>query len=149
MKVKSLFFLALCFIGITSVSAGPFKIGTVEYDSLAAAIDAKDSYTHGHSRRVTDLSVGIALEMNLPKSYSENELKEKTTDRILAFRDENIYNWKNSGEKIAEYLIENGKTDQRTVLRLTVLIDVIIPYISTEGSPDRRLCKRSFLTTLL
>ncbi|MCR5483395.1 MAG: hypothetical protein K6E99_03195 [Bacilli bacterium] len=40
MKVKSLFFLALCFIGITSVSAGPFKIGTVEYDSLAAAVDA-------------------------------------------------------------------------------------------------------------
>ena len=40
MKVKSLFFLALCFIGITSVNAGPFKIGTVEYDSLAAAVDA-------------------------------------------------------------------------------------------------------------
>ncbi|KAF1079522.1 MAG: hypothetical protein GQF41_4080 [Candidatus Rifleibacterium amylolyticum] len=36
--------------------------------SLAAAIDAKDSYTHGHSRRVTDLSVGIALEMGLARS---------------------------------------------------------------------------------
>jgi len=36
--------------------------------SLAAAIDAKDSYTHGHSRRVTDLSVGIALEMGLSRS---------------------------------------------------------------------------------
>jgi putative nucleotidyltransferase with HDIG domain len=36
--------------------------------SLAAAIDAKDSYTHGHSRRVTDLSVGIAMEMELSKT---------------------------------------------------------------------------------
>lgn len=42
-------------------------------------------------------------------SIVENELKEKTTDRILAFRDENIYNWRNSGEVIAEYLIQNGK----------------------------------------
>jgi putative nucleotidyltransferase with HDIG domain len=36
--------------------------------SLAAAIDAKDSYTHGHSRRVTDLSVGLALEMGLART---------------------------------------------------------------------------------
>lgn len=35
--------------------------------ALAAAIDAKDSYTHGHSRRVTDLSVSLALAMNLPR----------------------------------------------------------------------------------
>ncbi|HQG28995.1 MAG TPA: HD-GYP domain-containing protein, partial [Candidatus Ozemobacteraceae bacterium] len=32
-----------------------------------AAIDAKDSYTHGHSRRVTDLSVSLALAMSLPR----------------------------------------------------------------------------------
>jgi putative nucleotidyltransferase with HDIG domain len=35
--------------------------------ALAAAIDAKDSYTHGHSRRVTDLSVAIARFMHLSR----------------------------------------------------------------------------------
>jgi HD-GYP domain-containing protein (c-di-GMP phosphodiesterase class II) len=35
--------------------------------ALAAAIDAKDSYTHGHSRRVTDLSIGIAQVMGLSR----------------------------------------------------------------------------------
>ena len=40
MRVKSLFFLALCFIGITSVTAAPFKIGSVEYDTLADAVAA-------------------------------------------------------------------------------------------------------------
>ena len=35
--------------------------------SLAAAIDAKDSYTHGHSRRVTELSVTLAQTMQLKK----------------------------------------------------------------------------------
>ncbi|MFZ2957479.1 MAG: GAF domain-containing protein [Candidatus Ozemobacteraceae bacterium] len=33
--------------------------------ALAAAIDAKDSYTHGHSRRVTDLSVALAQSLGL------------------------------------------------------------------------------------
>ena len=45
----------------------------------------------------------------------ENELKEKTRDQILAFRDENIYNWRNSGEKIADYLIENAKLAVGTI----------------------------------
>jgi len=35
--------------------------------ALAAAIDAKDSYTHGHSRRVTDRAVAIAKLMGLSR----------------------------------------------------------------------------------
>ena len=49
-------------------------------------------------------------------SIVENELKEKTTDQILAFRDENIYNWRNSGEKIADYLIESAKLDEGAII---------------------------------
>jgi len=44
-------------------------LNTVE--ALSAAIDAKDPYTHGHSRRVTEFSVGIAIEMGL----SDEELE--------------------------------------------------------------------------
>lgn len=40
--------------------------------SLATALDAKDSYTHGHSRRVTALALAIAAEMRL----SENEVNK-------------------------------------------------------------------------
>jgi len=35
------------------------------FESLAAAIDAKDPYTAGHSSRVTEISVGIAEEMGI------------------------------------------------------------------------------------
>ncbi|HOD43189.1 MAG TPA: GAF domain-containing protein, partial [Candidatus Wallbacteria bacterium] len=38
--------------------------------SLAAALDAKDSYTHGHSRRVTGLALALAREIGM----SENEI---------------------------------------------------------------------------
>lgn len=40
-------------------------LGTIE--ALAAAVDAKDPYTFGHSRAVTDYSVAIALRMDLPE----------------------------------------------------------------------------------
>lgn len=39
--------------------------------SLAAAIEAKDAYTHGHSRRVTDYSISIAREMGCDKNTLE------------------------------------------------------------------------------
>jgi HD-GYP domain-containing protein (c-di-GMP phosphodiesterase class II) len=34
--------------------------------AITTAIDAKDPYTHGHSQRVSDFSVAIAKELNLP-----------------------------------------------------------------------------------
>jgi putative nucleotidyltransferase with HDIG domain len=37
-------------------------------ESLAAAIDAKDSYTHGHSRRVMDYSIAIAAALGMEKT---------------------------------------------------------------------------------
>ncbi|MBF0545185.1 MAG: GAF domain-containing protein [Candidatus Riflebacteria bacterium] len=41
-------------------------------DVLATAIDAKDPYTHGHSRRVTNYSVAIAEEMGMDVKEIEN-----------------------------------------------------------------------------
>ena len=36
-------------------------------------------------------------------------IKTKTSEDIIAFREENVYNYKRSGEVIADYLIENGR----------------------------------------
>ena len=44
----------------------------------------------------------------LPKIVLET-IKTKTPESILAFREKNIYNYKHSGEVIANYLIENGR----------------------------------------
>lgn len=38
--LRRLLFLTLCFVGITSVNAAPFKIGVTEYDSLVDAVAA-------------------------------------------------------------------------------------------------------------
>ena len=40
--------------------------------ALAAAIDAKDPYTKGHSERVSEMSVVLAQELNLSDNYIEN-----------------------------------------------------------------------------
>ena len=45
-------------------------LSTIEV--LATAIDAKDPYTQGHSRRVTIYSVAIAEELGLPQKEIEN-----------------------------------------------------------------------------
>lgn len=45
-------------------------ISTIEV--LATAIDAKDPYTQGHSRRVTEYSVAIAEELNLTRQEIED-----------------------------------------------------------------------------
>ena len=46
-----------------------FSLGTLE--ALARAIDAKSHWTAGHSNRVTDLAVAIAIEMKLPADEIE------------------------------------------------------------------------------
>ena len=45
----------------------PFTVDDLHevVDALAAAVDAKDSYTCGHSERVAEISLAIAKEMNL------------------------------------------------------------------------------------
>lgn len=45
----------------------PFTVDDLHevVDALAAAVDAKDSYTCGHSARVAEMSLAIAKEMNL------------------------------------------------------------------------------------
>jgi HD-GYP domain-containing protein (c-di-GMP phosphodiesterase class II) len=39
--------------------------------TLAASIDARDPLTAGHSERVTQYSLGICREMNLPDNFCE------------------------------------------------------------------------------
>jgi putative nucleotidyltransferase with HDIG domain len=39
--------------------------------SLAEALEAKDKYTHGHSRRVTEVAVTMAVEMGMPSQDVE------------------------------------------------------------------------------
>jgi putative two-component system response regulator len=53
------------------------SLGAIE--SLVIALEAKDKYTAGHSRRVTDISVAIGKEMNL----SEAELEDVRWGSLL------------------------------------------------------------------
>ncbi|MBF0501633.1 MAG: GAF domain-containing protein [Candidatus Riflebacteria bacterium] len=48
------------------------KVYLATVEVLATAIDAKDPYTHGHSRRVTDYSVAIAEELGFDKKAIED-----------------------------------------------------------------------------
>ena len=40
-------------------------------EAIATSVDLKDRYTHGHSKRVAQHSVGIAAELGLPKVQTE------------------------------------------------------------------------------
>ncbi|MGE0479784.1 MAG: HD-GYP domain-containing protein [Phycisphaerae bacterium] len=48
-------------------------IGTIE--ALASAVDAKDHYTHHHSRRVAELCLAMARRLDLDGSISEREIE--------------------------------------------------------------------------
>ncbi|RMF49030.1 MAG: HD domain-containing protein [Anaerolineae bacterium] len=47
--------------------ANDLFLGVIQ--AMVAAIDAKDPYTEGHSRRVSEFSIAIAQEMNLPPDF--------------------------------------------------------------------------------
>lgn len=44
-------------------------LGTIS--ALAALVDAKDSYTRGHSERVRNISMAVARELRIPEDYVE------------------------------------------------------------------------------
>lgn len=44
-------------------------LGTIS--ALAALVDAKDPYTHGHSERVRNISIEVARELRIPEEYVE------------------------------------------------------------------------------
>ncbi|RCK78672.1 MAG: hypothetical protein OZSIB_1199 [Candidatus Ozemobacter sibiricus] len=48
------------------------KVYLATIEVLATAIDAKDPYTQGHSRRVTQYSVAVAEELNMDRKELEN-----------------------------------------------------------------------------
>jgi putative methionine-R-sulfoxide reductase with GAF domain len=64
-------------------------LSTIEV--LATAIDAKDPYTQGHSRRVTQYSVAIAEEMNLSPKEVENIRYRRSFARCRKNRDQGQY----------------------------------------------------------
>jgi HD-GYP domain-containing protein (c-di-GMP phosphodiesterase class II) len=53
------------------------SVGAIE--SLVIALEAKDKYTAGHSRRVTEISIAIAKEMGL----SEKQLDDVRWGSLL------------------------------------------------------------------
>jgi diguanylate cyclase (GGDEF)-like protein/putative nucleotidyltransferase with HDIG domain len=65
-------------IPLTSLSSQPDRVNLLvrnanraTVEALAAAIDARDSYTHGHSRRVADFSLLIGRELGLRSKEME------------------------------------------------------------------------------
>jgi len=49
---------------------GLFFLGSIE--ALVFALEAKDKYTAGHSRRVTEISLVISRELNLSEDFIED-----------------------------------------------------------------------------
>ena len=69
--------------------------------------DLGESWTEQKLRQL-GYTLGKDRIEELPKIVHETIIT-KTSDEIIAFRDNNVYNYKRSGEVIANYLIENGR----------------------------------------
>ena len=112
--------------------------------SLANALDAKDKYTHGHSRRVTETAVAIAREMGMPgetidrielagllhdigKIGISEELLNKPS-RLTAEEFQIVKAHPEIGERILEPLIEDRE--------ILVMIRHHHEYYDGSGYPD-------------
>ncbi|MBR6712407.1 MAG: CDP-glycerol glycerophosphotransferase family protein [Selenomonadaceae bacterium] len=69
--------------------------------------DLGESWTNQKLRQLGH-TLGKDNIEELPKIVHET-LITKASEEIIAFRDNNVYNYKRSGEVIAKYLIENGR----------------------------------------
>lgn len=99
-------------------------------ESLVSAIDAKDPYTHGHSKRVSNISLLIAEELNFSKDFLEKvRLAGLLHDIGKIGIEDNILLKKNKLTDKEYEIIKKHPTIGRKILEPIELLKDVIPGI--------------------
>ncbi|WP_041723234.1 HD-GYP domain-containing protein [Dictyoglomus thermophilum] len=99
-------------------------------ESLVSAIDAKDPYTHGHSKRVSEVAVMIAKEINNSESFLEKvKLAGLLHDIGKIGIDERILTKKDKLTQEEREIIKKHPTIGRRILEPIELLKDIIPGV--------------------